>query len=330
MPKSVRTQIIESVVDSLGKIQAGRLVPNLSTGVPHKFLSTVRSVNRRVAGLNDDQKPALYVVDPIETGRHLLADILNQTMQLTVAGLITAPQQRNNTPLTHIVTLLDNLIDDTRAVLVSDPRWNGLSRKCRIVRLEADTSIDAENVAFGVVYEIDYIELIDTGEATAVILPDSLKVDRSGYVNPVPGGMPYGEAVLNALFNAYRTIPGLTWVERPRIWPLPLEQVSARYTPGVWFHETGETFTYGGSYETQKQVSVSTVLLAVETDESQFWSTVDSWVAALKNCMGTYADLLGVIAKSDILSIRTEKCEYPVILIEMDTQLMYVQTFKFN
>ena len=121
MPKSVRTQIIENIVDGLENIQAGHQVPNLATGIPHKFLSTVRSVNRRVAGLSDDQKPALYVVDPVETGRHLLADVLNQTMQLTVAGLITAPQQRNNTPIRNIVTMLDDLIDDTRAVLVSDP-----------------------------------------------------------------------------------------------------------------------------------------------------------------------------------------------------------------
>jgi hypothetical protein len=330
MPKSVRTQIIESVVSSLEKIQAGGLVPNLANGIPHKFLSSVRSVNRRVAALNDDQKPAIYVVDPVETGRHLLADILTQTMQLTVAGLITAPQQRNNTPTRNIVTLLDDLIDDTRAVLVSDPQWGGLSRKARLVRLEADTSIDALNVAFGCVYEIDYIEMVDSGAGTPIQLPPALPVDVSGYVSPSNGGMPFYQAVMNNLFNSFRTIPGIVWVDRPPIWPLPLEQISARYTPGVWFHEVNETFEYGGSTDTQKKINVSTVLLDVEPDETQFESTLDRWVAALQTCLGTYADLSGMIAKIDIQSTRTEKSEYPVILIELDFQLMYVQTFKFN
>jgi hypothetical protein len=297
------------------------VIPNLA-GNEHRFLSTVRSVNRRVAALNDDQKPAVYVVDPVETGRHLLADVLTQTMQLTVAGLITAPQHKNKTPLKHIVTQLDDLIDDTRAVLVSDPQWGGLARKARLIRLEADTSIDFENVAFGAVYEVDYVEMVDTGQGTAVLLPQPLPAD--------PASMPFGQVVVNTLFNTYLNVPGLAWVERPSIWPLPLEQVSARYTPGIWFRETGETFTYNGSTDTKKQVTVSTVLLAVEPDEAQYDATLDQCVAALKNCMGDYADLGGIIATWDLQSLRTDKSEYPVILIELDSQLMYIQTFKVN
>jgi hypothetical protein len=328
MPKSMRTQIIEKVVGSLEKIQAGHQVPNLTTGGAHRFLSSVRSVNRRVAGINDDQKPALYVVDPVESGRHLLADILAQTMQLTVAGLITSVQHKNATPLKNIIGMLDDLVDDTRAVLVSDPQWGGLARKSRLTRVEADSSVDGNcgTAAFGALYEIDYIETVDSGEGTLIRLPDPLPVDQT------MASMPYGGAVMNAMFNAYLTIPGLVWVERPRIWPLPVEQVSARYTPSVWFHETGETFEYQGSRDTKKQLSMSTVLLAVEPNEDLFDTAIDYWVGALKNCLGSLvgADLQWVVATVDIQSIRTEKCEYPVILIELDSQLMYIQSFVYN
>jgi hypothetical protein len=325
MPKSTRTLIIEAVEAGLSKIKAGNPIPNL--GGDRRFLSTVRSVNRSMFGVADDKFPALFVVDPVETSRHLLADVLQQTIQLTVAGEVkVSKRDTGRNPVQNAVQQLDNLVDDTRAVLVSDPTWGGLSRRTRLPRLEADTSTDDESLAFAALCEIDYIEAVDTGAGTVVLVPDAQVVDPlSG-----PYTQPYGETVMNALFNAYLTIPGLKWVERAKNWPLQLEQVSARYTPGVWFHETNENYEYDGSTDTKKRVFVTTVLLAVDTSLDTFPASIDTWVAALKNCLGTYADLGGRVLTVDILAIRTEHSEFPVVNIELDLQIMYVQSFLAN
>jgi hypothetical protein len=330
MPKSVRTQIVEAVAGNLTKIKAGNPVPNLSDG--HKFLGTVRSVNRALVALNDDEFPALFVVDPVETGRHLLADVLQQTLQMTIAGIVrTTKNATGRRPDPHSVTVLDNLIDDTRSVLANDPTVGGLARRTRIPRLEANTSTDVDSLAFDTTFEVDYIELVDTGADSSIVLPEALLADpASNFLTPT---MPWGETVLNSLFNAFRTIPGIVWVERARNWPIPLEQISARYTPGIWFKDVTESYQYGGSTDTKKISAISCVLLAVETDLDSYPSpAVDNWVAALKNCVGAKpnADLGGRIATMDIQAIRTERCEYPLVAIELDLQLMYMQSFAVS
>jgi len=325
MPKSVRTQIIEAIEAALWKIKAGNLVPNLAVGSPHKFLSTVRSVQRAMYEVSADKIPVLYLVDPTETGRHLLADVLQQTLRVTVAGYVEAsPNHESGRTGKSLVEQLDNLIDDTRAVLVSNPHWNGLSRRSRLLQLEAETSVDEPHLAFSAVYEVDYVEAVDTGAGTTIVLPDALPTYQA---SPYPLPIPQGENVLNALFNAFLSIPDLVWVERPLIWPLPVEQVSARYTPAVFFHETNETYQYNGSTDTKKLVSVTAALLAVNTDVDTFDNAIDSWVAALKNCLSTYADLNGIVATVDLLALRTGRCEYPVVNIELDLQIMYIQSF---
>jgi hypothetical protein len=324
MPKSKRTQIIEKVASSLTRIKAGNAVPNLTNGGSHTFLSTARSVNRAMSELNADKFPALFVVDPIETGRHLLADVLQQTLQVTVAGEVHS-QDVGSAPLKNSVEQLDDLLDDTRAVLVSDPSWGGLARRSRIPRLEADTSTDDHAVAFAASYEIDYIEVVDDGSGSAIILPLPLPVDSPGA--PGPYTQPYGETVYNALFNAFLHIPNLKWVERARNWPMPLEQVSARFTPGIWFHESNEQYQYNGSTDTKKLEFVTALLLAVDTTLATFPASIDHWVAALKDCLGTYADLGGTVLTVDLLSIRTERSEFPVVAIELDLQIMYLQSF---
>ena len=328
MPKSTRTLIIEAVETALGKIKAGNPVPNLASGSAHIFLSTVRSVNRSMFGISDDKFPGLFLVDPVESGRHMLADILQQTVQMTVAGEVKVPT-RQDTGRTgkSAVVQLDDLIDDTRAVLVSDPTWGGLSRRGRITRLEADTSTDDESPAFAVLYEADYIEVVDSGAGTTVTLPAAFSTDSTSALPSGPFTQPWRETIVNALGNAFRAIPSLVWVEKARNWPISAEQISARYTPGIWFKDTNEPYQYQGSMDTKKTLFITTRLLAVDTNLATFTASVDTWVAALKSCLGTNADLGGRVATVDILAIRTDRCEYPVVDVELDLQIMYIQSF---
>jgi hypothetical protein len=330
MPKSVRTQIIEAMEAGLWKIKAGQAVPNLATGSNHKFLSTVRSVNRAMFSVNEDKYPALFLVDPAESGRHMMADILQQTMKINVAGAIKVNKKdgTGSNPYKNAVEKLDDLVDDTRALLVSDPTWGGLARRSRIPELSADASTDDTSVAFGALYEVDYIEVVDDGSDSAVELPTPLPADS---VENLPATtQPWGLSIINALFNAFLTIPGIVWVEKAKNWPIPLEQISARYTPGVWFKDVTESYQYQASRDTKKFLYVTGQLLAVDTNLATFTTTIDTWVAALKNCLGTYADLGGRVATVDITAIRPERSEYPVVVIELDLTIMYVQSFLIS
>jgi hypothetical protein len=318
--KTQQTRLNEAIVAGLKGIGANKAIP----GKQGTFNTSVTTVTRASNDPGNDKFPYLYFSSATLTSRHLLADIRQATMKGSVIGLIYANLKSGNP--TPAADLIDGLRDDTSAVLTLDPKWGGLARRTRIISESHSPEVEEPQAAFVTEFEIDFIEMnLDNAPATP-----APGFNANGQIElSVSTSLSLREQSLNRFWNSMFNTTGVVWVEMPTIWPMPYEQIPQTHTPGVFFKDTGETFEYRGSTATFKIINISLVILVVESDETNFVSTQEGWVATIKQQLGnaTTADLGGIINTVDIKEIRSDKSEYPLVHLEFDLAIRYVQSF---
>jgi hypothetical protein len=94
--------------------------------------------------------------------------------------------------------------------------------------------------------------------------------------------------------------------------------------------EQYEEYEYTGSPATKKTIHVEFTTFVLEFVEANFAATTDVWIAKIKQLLGDYADLGGTILSIDLREIASVKSEYPLIQIDTQIDLRYVQSFEMT
>lgn len=313
--KSIATQIVEALVSSLKQISKGKKIPWLPAGSEQTFNVTPQTITRRLSDIQTpDQMPALYVSSGRNRYRHLLSDVMVASMEIFVAAMVYKDQDPTG--------LLDSVSDDVLAVISSNPTWNGLARRTRIKANDATSEQEEPSGGSSFDLEIDFIEI----SAMAPASYDLKELPAGTDTEPI-AGQSKTEQVWNALYNAFLTVQDIVWVERASIWPIPPEEIPRAKTSGIWFKDQNEEYTYVGSQQAEKRPSVSVLYVGVDTNPATFPRSVDQHVARMKDVLGRYADLEGRVSTIDIRSIRSNRSEFPVVIVDADLAILYVESW---
>jgi hypothetical protein len=317
--KTTRTKLNQAIVSGLHLIRPDFPIPNRT----ETFNTEVTTITRSLRDYDRDRMPVLYFDSSSNLGRHILSDVREVTMKGGIMGILAERDYVN--ALIPAADQVDGLADDVEAVLMIDGTWGGLALRTRIIGTIQSTEVEEPLAAFNKNFEIDYIEMST---------PDGLATIPAGTVNlngqvarTVTDSDPLRRQAIDKFFNAALAIPGLEWVEEPTLWPIPFEQIPSSHTPGFFFQDTGETYEYKAGTPTYKVISLQTALLALETDGTVFVETKEAWISKLKLFLSDNADLGGAVATVDLIEIRSDKSEYPLIHLECDVKVKYVQSF---
>lgn len=308
--KSNKTRIIESIEKALRGIREGARIPGALNG-GYTFSTSPRTVTRRLSEVSSSSYPLIIIADPTVSYKNLLSDVQLCTLRVWISGALYDYDDKS-------IALLDQMSDDVRMVLTADPQWGGLARRSRLMSWDGSTEIEEPSAAFVFFYEVDFVECLDVASESTVISP--LPVGQSG--------MYLAESISNSLYNAFASIGGIASVSGADVWPVPPEQITRRQCPGVWFQEQDETFQYTASDHALKLLNVSILHVDVDTDPRTFGSSVDRASARIKNVVGKYGDLDGLVTNIDLRSIRTNRSEFPVILADADITIRYYQSVE--
>ena len=309
--QSNRAKIIDIFVNDLKQIRKDLKIPKLPVTSKETFNTTVNLVSKSLSQPTDDQLPALFVLCSSELSRHLLADVTVETMNLYVASHIHSFDDTYTAQ-----DWVSDLLDDVRAVYSANPQFDGYARRSRIMRTDHDTELAEPDASFLVTIEVDYIESLEYTDDPVQIPVRSTSCD-----------LPQATRIMNGFHNALATVQGVATVTNADVWPVPNEQILRRDCPAFIYQATEEQYEYHGSQETTKRISVTLLLVAVEFDFDSYPDAIDSWVAKVKNILGSNADLGFKVNAIDLRSIRTTRSEYPVIYVETDLTIRYMQSF---
>jgi hypothetical protein len=311
--QSFRTQIINAIVQALQGIRAGATVPGQSV----TYSTQVRGVHRNLQDQPKEQLPALFVTDPSVEGKPLLADMYEASMTVFVSGMVY--------DLKIPIPRLDLLWDDCLLCIRNNPQWitpnapNGLALRTRVRREEGNTEIEEPYAAFVLQCEVDYIE-----RPSHLVLQTELRVD----LRTVDPSSTTWQQINDTFFNVFCAIPGITWVEQAELWPIPPEQIPLNHTPGIFFQGLTETYQYTGSRDTIKKVSMPVMLLAVDLDPTTWQDSLANWYAQVKLIIGNNSDLGFLVNTIDIQNIQVQRSSYPLIRVDADLIIRYVQPFQ--
>lgn len=316
---STQLSIIETVCNALKKIRQGDKIPGLPEGSAERFSITVKTVERSLhSNLAKDKYPAVFVANPTIYYRHVLSDVAICTMRYFIGGVLYQMAQ-SSTSNTGSITDLDRLSASVRAVLMANPTWSGKSLRSRIVSSDSYTETEEEPQGMVYVCETDFVEFLDQ-------VPNSYALIRLPVDLPDCGSSRL--QILNSLYNAFLDTEGIAFVERSKEWPIRPESISRQQTPGIWFHAPNEEYVYGGSRNTDKTISISVLSAALDFDLSTFAQSIDVHVARIKDVLGRHADLEDRVLTVDIKAIRTERSEYPIILLDVELAVRYIQSYE--
>lgn len=309
-----RTRIVQAIEAGLKEIRAGRPVPGQAPSPdPLLFQASVKMVSRTLNDPGPNGTPALFITDPTVYYRHLLQDVKHCTMRMFISGITT-----DYTP--KALEQMDMLYDDVEAVLTYNQKWGGLVRRSRIVSADVSVEVGEPDAGFTFVYEVDFVETNAIPRNPSVL--DPLPVEQPG--------QPWMSTVTHSLHNAFLDLEEVSHVEISDLWPIPPEQLSRSQCPGVWFTHQTESFQYHASRLATKTASYAVLLVDVQEDARLFRRAVDTWGARLKDCLGRHADLEGRVLTVDLQAIRGVRSDFPVVMIEADLLVRYMQSFEEN
>lgn len=306
---SQRTLILNQVQKAYSAIRTGSTIP----GSTVRFKNTFKTVSRRLLSPTKENMPSIQYAYETVTASQYLSDVRLDTMALRSVIMVFSSSEKKSA-----AEMVDDLMDDAMNALTYDPQLNLTARRVRIV--EASASPEEEEFEIMGVFTtfIDYIE--QNTDSVKATLPSALSF------NP---DTDYKEhQIMCLLFNACLTTQDIVWVERATVWPVPPEQIPSSKTPGIWFKEQAEEYEYVGSPDTKKTIHVDMVLYALETTESNFANAIDTWVGNLKIMLQNNADLAGAVLSVDLVQISSAQSKYPLIQIDVQLNIRYVQSFK--
>jgi hypothetical protein len=311
--KTKATRILETIASEISLIREGDRIPGFSPNSDIRFNSTVRTVLRTLSDVPLDRLPAVHIVEGDQNYRHVIADVLNVTLNIHIGGTLHSNGDGNGTPTA--TEMMRSLQDDLQTLITANPTWDGLAGATRITHSARDTDLAEPDAAFILSLEVDYVEAPPAEE-------DPVMLSRL----PEDDTVSFKECILNGFYNALIQTPEIAFVQRSAAGINPAD-VARKQTPGIFFFASDENYQYHGSTDTSKRISLSLILVAVEIDPLKYIASIDLWETRVKNVLGNNADLGGKVLTIDVNSIRTSRSEFPVVFVEADVQLLYVQSF---
>lgn len=316
---STQSKIIESIVSTVKKIREGNKIPGLPEGSSERYAISVNTVERSLSNdLAKDKYPALFVTNPSVYYRHLLSDVSICTMRFYVAGVLYNYSQTSTKDVGSVVRN-DRLREAVHLTLTANSTWGDNAIRGRVLSCDVYTETEEEGSGFVFTCEADFIEYSDSVPDKDNLLPLPVDVTVCGSSRL---------EILNALYNCFLDTENISHVERATTWPVPPEIIFQKNCPGIWFRDSQEYYNYLGSRQADKNVAVNVLYAAVDFDAGTFANSVDVHVARIKDVLGRHADLEDRVLTVDIRAIRTNRSEYPVILLDVELAVRYIQSWE--